>query len=112
MLVTASLRRTLALLFFSSVLGCSGKTVAPDAPASSSSSGENTSRRAAALPPDIVEPGGSESSVPAGYEPIELDEGRLSPAVLIEDELIVAIPLVPKHARPEDCGSLAHNLKA
>ena len=45
--------------------------------------------------------------VPEGFEPFELDEGRLQPAQLIEDELIVAIPLVPKHARVEDCGSLA-----
>ena len=50
------------------------------------------------------------SAVPAGYEPFELAEGRLQPAQLIEDELIVAIPLVPKHARVEDCGSLAREL--
>jgi uncharacterized protein len=54
----------------------------------------------------VIEPGGTEGSVPEGYEPIELDEERLSPAMLIEDELIVSIPLVPKHARVEDCGSL------
>jgi uncharacterized protein len=60
----------------------------------------------------VVEPGATGSSVPPGYEPIELDKGRLFPATLIEDELIVAIPLVPKHARLEDCGSLAHNLNA
>lgn len=47
---------------------------------------------------------------PAGFEPFELEEGRLQPAQLIEDELIVAIPLVPKHARVEDCGSLAREL--
>lgn len=47
------------------------------------------------------------STVPDGFEPVELDRGRLLPAELIEDELIVAIPLVPKHARVEDCGSLA-----
>ena len=47
---------------------------------------------------------------PAGYEPFELEEGRLQPAQLIEDELIVAIPLVPKHARVEDCGSLAREI--
>lgn len=58
----------------------------------------------------VVEQGGAEASVPQGYEPIELDDGRLSPALLIEDELIVSIPLVPKHARVEDCGSLAHDL--
>jgi uncharacterized protein len=47
---------------------------------------------------------------PTGYEPFELEEGRLQPAQLIEDELIVAVPLVPKHARVEDCGSLAREL--
>jgi uncharacterized protein len=52
----------------------------------------------------------SSVSIPEGYEPVELDNGRLLPARLIEDELIVSIPLVPKHARIEDCGSLARNL--
>ena len=50
------------------------------------------------------------ATVPAGFEPFELEGGRLQPAQLIEDELIVAIPLVPKHARVEDCGSLARQL--
>lgn len=50
--------------------------------------------------------------VPEGYEPVELDRGRLQPAQLVEDELIVSIPLVPKHARVEDCGSLAGVLAA
>ena len=45
-----------------------------------------------------------------GFEPVELEDGRLLPAALIEDELIVSIPLVPKHARVEDCGSLARRL--
>jgi uncharacterized protein len=49
-------------------------------------------------------------AVPAGYEPFELEEGRLQPAQLIEDELIVAVPLVPKHGRVEDCGRLAREL--
>jgi len=50
------------------------------------------------------------AAVPAGYEPFELEEGRLLPAQLIEDELIVAIPLVARHARIEDCGGLARDL--
>ena len=50
------------------------------------------------------------ATVPEGFEPFELEEGRLQPAQLVEDELIVAIPLVPKHARVEDCGSLARQL--
>jgi uncharacterized protein len=48
--------------------------------------------------------------VPAGFEPFELAGGRLQPAELVEEELIVAIPLVPKHERIEDCGSVARQL--
>jgi uncharacterized protein len=59
----------------------------------------------------LVEPGSSGAALPDGVEPLELDAGRLFPARLIEDELIVALPLVPKHARIEDCGSLAHDLR-
>jgi uncharacterized protein len=58
----------------------------------------------------FVDPGEAGAAIPQDYEPIELDDGRLLPARLIEDELIVAIPFVPKHARVEDCGSLARNL--
>lgn len=50
------------------------------------------------------------ASVPDGFEPFELEEGRLQPAELVEEELIVAIPLVPKHERIEDCGSVARQL--
>ena len=52
----------------------------------------------------------SPAAIPQGFEPIELERGRLKPAQLIEDELIVSIPLVPKHPRVEDCGSLARAL--
>lgn len=50
------------------------------------------------------------SEVPEGLEPCELDGGRLQPARLIEDEVIVAMPLAPKHARRADCGSLARRV--
>jgi uncharacterized protein len=50
------------------------------------------------------------SVVPEGFEPFELAGGRLRPAELVEDEVIVAVPLAPKHARVEDCGSLARNV--
>jgi uncharacterized protein len=49
-------------------------------------------------------------TVPEGKEPFELTDGGLSPAQLIEDELIVSIPLAPKHERLEDCGSVARSL--
>jgi uncharacterized protein len=58
----------------------------------------------------LVEQGADEASTPQGHEPVELDDGRLLPARLIEDELILSIPLVPKHARVQDCGSLADDL--
>jgi len=50
------------------------------------------------------------ATAPTGFEPFELEDGRLQPVQLIEDEVIVAIPLVPKHARVEDCGSLARQI--
>jgi uncharacterized protein len=58
----------------------------------------------------IVTTEAMEQHVPQGTEPLVLDEGRLLPAQLIEDELIVSIPFVPKHARIEDCGSLTRDL--
>ena len=50
------------------------------------------------------------ASVPEGYEAFELTDGRLLPAQLIEDELIVSMPLAPKHERLADCGSVARDL--
>lgn len=50
------------------------------------------------------------SAVPEGCEPFELEDGRLQPAQLVEDELIVAVPLVARHAVIEECGGLARQL--
>jgi uncharacterized protein len=50
------------------------------------------------------------ATIPPGLEPYELEGGRLQPAQLIEDEIIMAIPLAARHARIEDCGSLARRL--
>lgn len=36
-----------------------------------------------------------EAALPAGYEPLLLDEAGLRPADVIEDELILALPIVP-----------------
>jgi uncharacterized protein len=44
-----------------------------------------------------------EAAVPAGIESIVLNEERLCPLQLIEDELILSLPLVPKHADRERC---------
>ncbi len=50
----------------------------------------------------IVDADGSTGHLPEGIEPIVLDGDRFSPQRLVEDEMIVAVPLVPKHA-PEHC---------
>ena len=58
---------------------------------------------------------GSESipaGVPEDYEPIALTDDRFQPASFMEDELIVSLPLVPRHARIEQCGALARSLQA
>jgi uncharacterized protein len=57
----------------------------------------------------LVDPEAVPATVPEGFEPYELAEGGFSPLQLIEDELIVAIPLAPKHERLADCGSVARN---
>jgi uncharacterized protein len=58
----------------------------------------------------LVDAGSAPAAVPEGYEPFELADGRFSPAELIEDELIVSMPLAPKHERLEDCDSVARSL--
>lgn len=57
----------------------------------------------------VADGGAMPTVVPEGHEPYELPEGRFNPGELVEDELIVAVPLVPKHARIEDCGGLARD---
>jgi uncharacterized protein len=46
---------------------------------------------------------GVEAEQVEGYEPVELDAGKLDIENLIEEELILRIPQVPVHAQPEDC---------
>ena len=49
-------------------------------------------------------------AIPENFEPVVLENDRLRPAQLLEDELIVALPLVPKHRTVEECGQLARQL--
>ena len=60
----------------------------------------------------LADAGSAQDTVPDGYEPFELTDGRFLPADLIEDELIVSMPLAPKHERLADCGSVARSLVA
>jgi uncharacterized protein len=60
----------------------------------------------------LLETESLEAHSPEGYEPLVLDEDRLMPAILIEDELIISLPIVPRHDRREACGSLADEVLA
>ncbi len=58
---------------------------------------------------------GSESipaGVPADFEPIALADDRFQPATFVEDELIVSLPLIPRHVRVEQCGVLVRSPRA
>lgn len=43
---------------------------------------------------------------PDSYELLESGNGRIRLADLVEDELLLALPLAPRHAKPEDCDAL------
>jgi uncharacterized protein len=60
----------------------------------------------------LLEDEAVEKLLPEGCEPFVLEAGRLLPAQLIEDELIVSLPLVPRHARSDQCGGLARTLES
>ena len=44
-------------------------------------------------------------ALPQEYEPLVIPEGTLSVSELVEDELILALPLVPKHRDISECES-------
>jgi uncharacterized protein len=58
----------------------------------------------------LLESASLEQRLPAQYEPVVLEEDRLMPAMLIEDELIISLPIVPRHERPEECDAPAAGL--
>ena len=51
-----------------------------------------------------------EARVVDNLEPLVLADGRLQIATLVEDELIVSLPMAPRHASIDECGALAQNL--
>ena len=58
----------------------------------------------------LLESASLEQHLPDRYEPLVLDDDRLMPAMLIEDELIISLPIVPRHERVEQCGGIAAGL--
>jgi uncharacterized protein len=58
----------------------------------------------------LIEPGDSEDYAPEGYEPFLMEEPKVQPVALLEDELIMALPLVARHFDKKDCGPLAERV--
>lgn len=57
----------------------------------------------------FVESEAMESCLPEGRVAVVLEDGRMSPIQLLEDELLVSLPLVPRHEGANECGSLARD---
>ncbi|HEU4619140.1 MAG TPA: YceD family protein [Gammaproteobacteria bacterium] len=57
----------------------------------------------------VLESPSQEQRRPEGLEPLVLEDERFRPATLVEDELIIALPFVPRHESIEACGSLARD---
>jgi uncharacterized protein len=51
--------------------------------------------------------GSDTDEVPGGYEPLLGDSERLSVAELIEEQVLLGLPLVPMHATAAQCGAAA-----
>ena len=50
----------------------------------------------------VIKEGGNSQAVPKGYDVLELGEDPLDLLALVEDELLLALPIVPVHD-PKDC---------
>ncbi len=68
---------------------------------------ERVSRRASFV---IVGGDSIPAGIPEDHEPVELAGDRFQPAGFVEDELIMSLPLIPRHARLEQCGALVRGL--
>jgi uncharacterized protein len=62
-----------------------------------------TMRRRVASETNLVFAEESADSLPDGYEPAEGDPRRLDLAALVEDELLLSLPVVPQHGVGERC---------
>ncbi len=50
----------------------------------------------------VVKEGANTQSLPKGYDVLELGEDPLDLQALVEEELLLALPIVPAH-HPEEC---------
>ena len=60
----------------------------------------------------LLEPGSMSREVTKKDEAVVLTDGKLNPAALLEDELILSLPIVPRHTEIDECGNMAQALQA
>ena len=60
----------------------------------------------------LLEPESMNSEIAKEHEAVILSGGKLNPAALIEDEVIVSLPIIPRHVDINECGSIARSLQA
>jgi len=56
---------------------------------------------------DLVFAEGDAYGAPAGYEPVDGDPRRVDLASLVEDEVLLALPIIPQHGAGERCDAPA-----
>ncbi|MCZ6475262.1 MAG: YceD family protein [Gammaproteobacteria bacterium] len=60
----------------------------------------------------LLEPGSMDGEIAKQNEAVVLKDGKLNPAALLEDELILSLPIIPRHTKIDECGSMAHVVQA
>ncbi|HSG64603.1 MAG TPA: YceD family protein [Gammaproteobacteria bacterium] len=59
----------------------------------------------------VVESESERAALASGVDALVLEDERIQLAALVEDEIILSLPMVPRHASIDECGALAQNLK-
>ena len=60
----------------------------------------------------LLEPGSIGGEVANDDEAVVLTDGKFNPAALLEDELILSLPISPRHTKIDECGDMAQVLQA
>jgi uncharacterized protein len=60
----------------------------------------------------LLETGSMDGENAKENEAVVLMDGKLNPAALLEDELILSLPIIPRHTEIDECGSMAQFLQA
>ncbi len=60
----------------------------------------------------LLEPRSTSGEIANEGEVVVLTDGKFNPAALLEDELILSLPISPRHTEIDECGSMAQALQA